>query len=156
MSEDTYVTVGNSTDNPLVVDEAGRFIEAHGFGTANVSRQPAKRLLEDGMLVLVEVPESDPTSGDEVNPAARRAARVTERRNDGDDAQTAYELATKDELDELATGTPAEELEGKGAKDDPATNTPADELAAQAETDTTDTATPARPARKRTASSQEG
>lgn len=98
MSEDTrYITAGNTTDGPLVVDEAGRTIEAHGFGTVNPDRSPARRLLSDGLLVEVE-PREDEDASEE----ARRAFRLTEQRATGGKVENPADELTAEEAAQYA------------------------------------------------------
>lgn len=103
MSEDTYITAGNTTDGPLVVSEAGRTIAGHSLGTVNPSRQPAKGLLEDGYLVEVEARDDE-----DVSDEARAAFEATKARNAGDTA------------DEVAAASTAAEVEAATPDDEPA------------------------------------
>lgn len=67
-------TVYNATGTPVVVDSAGRVVGANSFGVAPVNEQPAKRLLEDGQLVEVTVPD-DKLDDEGIDAGARRAAK---------------------------------------------------------------------------------
>lgn len=83
-----FATAYNSSDGPLVVDQAGRTIAGRDYGTVEPDRAPASRLIEAGHLVLIEH-----TTGD-VSEAGAAAFAATDARNDG---VTAAEQTTDDQ-----------------------------------------------------------
>lgn len=109
MTEDPrFVTAGNVTDGPLVVDSVGRIIEAHGYGPVEATRQPAKDLLAGGQLVKVERPEG--VEDTELAQEFLRAAEATDARNAGESADEVAAKVTAAELDDQHTRNAAEDL----------------------------------------------
>lgn len=115
MSEARFVTVGNSTDSPLVIDRAGRTVPAHGFGTADLEQTAPRQLIDAGHLVVIDDPREGGAKDDEVNPEALAAFAATDARNSGDSpaevaqAQTDAEVeaATADESPTTDADKPA-------------------------------------------------
>lgn len=80
MTEQTepFVTAYNTTDGPLVIDQAGRVLGGGEHGTVRADRAPARALLESGQLVEVEH-RDDPDVSDE----GRRVFAETATANEG-------------------------------------------------------------------------
>lgn len=89
----TLVTVFNTTDRPVMLDDEGREVGGHDWGTADTTQQPAKDALGSGSIVKADIP-----SGGDVNPLAREAADRTARLTD---RLAAFGGLGSDELDAL-------------------------------------------------------
>jgi hypothetical protein len=100
----SYSTVKNVSTTPLIVDRVGHSIGAGEFGPADVDAQPAKRLVEEGLLVVVELAEQE---ADELDPGYEAALEATTARNDGDVAPAPTTTSDDVELDDAATTSEA-------------------------------------------------
>lgn len=68
-----YITAYNTTDTVLVVDEDGRTIDGHGWGTVDTTSELVKGATEAGWLELYR----DLDAGPGQNPAATEAIEET-------------------------------------------------------------------------------
>lgn len=68
-----HKTAFNTTDQPVIIDDAGRQIGGYDWGTISTTEERASDALDAKILVLVDRPE-----GVEINPSAQAAFDVTD------------------------------------------------------------------------------
>lgn len=75
----SYATGFNTTPGPLVIDRAGRSLGGGEWGALRPDEQPAKGLIADGQILLVERPEG--VADEDLAPGALAAFEATAAEN---------------------------------------------------------------------------
>lgn len=74
-----YKTAFNPADTALVVSEDGRTIGGHEWGTVDTTDAVGKRLLADGLLINVDVPEYNSSSNQNAVQAFKHTDEISAR-----------------------------------------------------------------------------